>query len=50
MEVAFASVYHPQSNGAVERVNALIFESIKKILEGKKKQMSEGQAKSSMEL
>jgi hypothetical protein len=37
MKVAFTSVYHPQSNGAVERVNALIFEAIKKILEGKKK-------------
>jgi hypothetical protein len=30
-------VYHPQSNGAVERVNALIFKAIKKILEGEKK-------------
>jgi hypothetical protein len=37
MKVAFASVYHPQSNGAVERDNALIFEAIKKILEGEKK-------------
>jgi hypothetical protein len=37
MKVAFASVYHPQSNGAVERANTLIFEAIKKILEGKKK-------------
>jgi hypothetical protein len=36
-KVAFASVYHPQSNGAVERANSLIFEAIKKILEGKKK-------------
>jgi hypothetical protein len=36
MKVSFASVYHPQSNGAVERANALIFEAIKKILEGKK--------------
>jgi IS30 family transposase len=36
-KVAFTSVYHPQSNGAVERVNALIFEAIKKILEGEKK-------------
>jgi hypothetical protein len=35
--VAFTSVYHPQSNGAVERANSLIFEAIKKILEGEKK-------------
>jgi hypothetical protein len=34
MKVTFASVYHPQSNGAVERANTLIFEAIKKILEG----------------
>jgi hypothetical protein len=33
VEVAFASVYHPQSNGAVEKANALIFSVIKKILE-----------------
>jgi hypothetical protein len=38
MKVAFTSVYHPQSNGAVERANALIFEAINKILEGKKKE------------
>jgi hypothetical protein len=31
------SVYHPQSNGIVERAIALIFEAIKKILEGEKK-------------
>jgi hypothetical protein len=37
MKVAFMSVYHPQSNSAVERANSLIFEAIKKILEGKKK-------------
>jgi hypothetical protein len=37
MKVSFASVYHPQSNKAVERANALIFEAIKKILEGEKK-------------
>jgi hypothetical protein len=36
-KVSFTSVYHPQSNGAVERANALIFEAIKKILEGEKK-------------
>jgi hypothetical protein len=33
VEAAFASVYHPQSNEAVEKVNALIFTAIKKILE-----------------
>jgi hypothetical protein len=37
MKVAFASVYHPQSNGAVERANSLIYEAMKKILEGEKK-------------
>jgi IS30 family transposase len=37
MKVAFASVYHPQSNGTVERANSLIFEVIKNILEGEKK-------------
>lgn len=31
-KVKFASVYHPQSNGAVERGNGLIFSSIRKIL------------------
>jgi hypothetical protein len=36
-KVAFGSIYHPQSNGAVERANTLIFEAIKKILEGEKK-------------
>jgi hypothetical protein len=36
-KVFFASVYHPQSNGVVEWANALIFEAIKKILNGVKK-------------
>jgi hypothetical protein len=36
-KVAFASVYHPQSNREVEMANALIFKPIMKILEGKKK-------------
>jgi hypothetical protein len=33
VEAAFTSVYHPQSNGVVEKANALIFPAIKKILE-----------------
>jgi len=33
----FASVYHPQSNGAVERANGIIFGSIKKCLFDQKK-------------
>jgi hypothetical protein len=37
MKVAFASVYHPQSNGAVEKANSLFFQAMKKILEGEKK-------------
>jgi hypothetical protein len=37
MKVAFTSVYHPQSNGAVEMANSSIFEAIKNILEGEKK-------------
>jgi hypothetical protein len=37
MKVAFASVYHPQTNGALEKANGLILEAIKKILEGVKK-------------
>jgi hypothetical protein len=36
-KVAFTSVYHPQSNGVVERANPIIFEAMKKILEGEKK-------------
>jgi hypothetical protein len=36
-EIAFASVYHPQSNGVVERANNLIFMAINKNLEGQKK-------------
>jgi hypothetical protein len=39
MKVTFTSVYHPQSNMDVERLNALIFEAIKKILKGDKKCM-----------
>jgi hypothetical protein len=30
-------VYHPQTDAVVERANTLIFEAIKKILEGEKK-------------
>jgi hypothetical protein len=33
VEAAFTSVYHPQSNRALERANTLIFSAIKKILE-----------------
>jgi len=33
----FASIYHPQSNGAVERANGIIFGSIKKCLFDQKK-------------
>jgi hypothetical protein len=33
VKAAFASMYHPQSNGVVEKANALIFTTIKKILE-----------------
>jgi hypothetical protein len=33
VKLAFALVYHPQSNGAVERENTLIFLAIKKIME-----------------
>ena len=38
-KLCFASVYHPQSNGAVERANGIIFAGIKKniteLLKGK---------------
>jgi hypothetical protein len=37
VEAAFASVYHPQSNRAMEKANALIFIAIKKILENQPK-------------
>jgi hypothetical protein len=37
VKAAFALVYHPQSNGAVERANTLIFFAIKKILEDQSK-------------
>jgi hypothetical protein len=37
IEVAFTSVYHPQSNEAVEKVNALIFTATKKIQENQPK-------------
>lgn len=32
IQINFASVYHPASNGAVERANVLIFESVAKAL------------------
>jgi hypothetical protein len=37
VEAAFTSVYHTQSNRAVERENTLIFSAIKKILEDQAK-------------
>jgi transposase InsO family protein len=37
VEAAFTSVYHPQSNGAVEKANGFIFTAIKKILENQPK-------------
>jgi transposase InsO family protein len=36
-QAKFSSVYHPQSNGAVERANDLIFSGIKKCLFDQKK-------------
>jgi hypothetical protein len=36
-KVALTSLYHPQSNGAMEWANALIVEAIKKILKCEKK-------------
>jgi transposase InsO family protein len=33
VKATFASVYHPQSNGVVQKANTLIFSAIKKILE-----------------
>jgi hypothetical protein len=38
MNVTFASVYHPQINGALERANGLIFEAIKKSSKAKRKE------------
>jgi transposase len=37
VKAAFTLVYHPQSNGVVEKANALIFTAIKKILENQLK-------------
>jgi hypothetical protein len=37
VKATFTSVYHPQFNGAVEKVNVLIFKAIKKILENQPK-------------
>jgi hypothetical protein len=37
VKLAFTSVYHSQSNDAVEKANVLIFSAIKKILEDQPK-------------
>jgi hypothetical protein len=37
MKVAFALVYHPQFNSAVERADTLIFEAIKITSKARKK-------------
>jgi hypothetical protein len=37
VKAAFMSVYHPQSNGVVEKANTLIFTAIQKILEDQPK-------------
>jgi hypothetical protein len=37
VKAAFASLYHPQSNGVVGKANTLIFTAIKKILENQSK-------------
>jgi hypothetical protein len=37
VEAAFAPVYHPQSNGTVEKANTLIFSAIKKLLKDRPK-------------
>jgi hypothetical protein len=39
VEASFAPVYQPQSNGAVEKANTLVFTAIKKILEDQPKGM-----------
>jgi hypothetical protein len=48
-KVAFASVYHPKNNGAVERANGLIFDTIKNPQRQKERKMSGGHDTSSME-
>jgi hypothetical protein len=47
--VAFASIYHPQSNGAVKRANSLIFDAIKNKLQGEKKENGQRSANRSVE-
>jgi hypothetical protein len=37
MKVAFTTVYYPQLNGAVKKANCLIFQAMKKTLDGEKK-------------
>jgi hypothetical protein len=38
--LAFASVYHPQSNGVVERANGKFFTAVKKMLLDEKGQVA----------
>jgi hypothetical protein len=48
MKVAFALVYHPQFNSAVERADALIFEAIKITSKARKRQMGRSNAEGDM--
>jgi hypothetical protein len=50
VKAAFASMYHPQSNGVVEKANALIFTTIKKdIRRSAEGQVGRGIARSGIE-
>jgi hypothetical protein len=49
VEAAFALVYHPKSNGAVEQTNTLTFAAIKKFSKTGKKEMNRGIAESYIE-
>jgi hypothetical protein len=49
-KVAFASVYHPQSNEAIERANSLIFEASEEVTRGREeRKMGGGHANRSVE-